>query len=75
MCKRTLLLFACLFLIGIVSGIQAQDSAIIGPDTYPEDINPLTGLPVAHPENLNRRPLAVKIMNGNLLSRPQSGLM
>ncbi len=75
MYKRILLLAVCLFLIGIASGIQAQDSTIIGPDTYPEGTNPLTGLPVANPENLNRRPLAIKIMNGNLQSRPQSGLM
>ena len=35
--------------------------AVIGPDNFPLDINPLTGKPAANPAFLDRRPLAVKI--------------
>ena len=38
------------------------------------DISPLTGLKVDDPENLNRRPLGVKIPNFPVEARPQSGL-
>jgi hypothetical protein len=41
----------------------------IGPD-----VNPLTGIQVAVPENLERRPLAVKVPNYPPEARPQSGL-
>jgi hypothetical protein len=37
-----------------------------GPDNFPENVNPLTGLVVADPDMLNRRPVAVKI---NLVPR------
>lgn len=46
---------------------------MIGPDVYPDDINPLTGLVVNDPEILARRPLAIKLSN-NARVRPQSGL-
>lgn len=44
-----------------------------GPDSYPADVNPLTGLPVDDPAVLARAPLAIKVSN-DPLSRPQSGL-
>jgi hypothetical protein len=46
----------------------------IGPYTYAENINPLTGLAVADPAQLNRRPIVVKISNSPALVRPQSGI-
>ncbi len=45
-----------------------------GPIRFPEDINPLTGLPAASPGLLDRRPIAVKISNGPRGIRPQWGL-
>ena len=41
-----------------------------GPDNFPNEINPLTGLPAAYPALLDRRPLAVKISNGPRGIRP-----
>jgi hypothetical protein len=46
---------------------------MIGPDAYPDDVNPLTGREVSDPDILARRPLAIKISN-NARVRPQSGL-
>jgi hypothetical protein len=46
----------------------------LGPYTYPDDVNPLTGLIVADPMQLNRHPIVVKISNSPALVRPQSGL-
>ena len=47
---------------------------LVGPDVYPEGINPLTGLPVDDPDVLDRLPLAIKICNSPPISRPQAGL-
>ena len=47
----------------------------VGPSSFPDDVNPLTGLKVANPDLLNRRPLAIKITNFPRRVRPQSGLM
>lgn len=41
--------------------------------THPDNINPLTGLPVADPSVLKRRPLMVRIGN-DVGARPQRGL-
>lgn len=46
----------------------------IGPDNFPPDINPLTGLPVDDPDVLRRRPLLIKVSNESSEVRPQSGL-
>lgn len=46
----------------------------IGPQGYPDNINPLTGLPVDDPSVLLRRPIIVKISNAPPLVRPQSGI-
>lgn len=45
-----------------------------GPAGFPDDVNPLTGLPVANPNLLERRPLAIKITNFPRSVRPQWGL-
>ena len=47
---------------------------LIGPDNFPENVNPLTGEVVADPAVLERRPLAIKISNYPPVVRPQSGL-
>jgi hypothetical protein len=46
---------------------------MIGPDNFPANVNPLTGLVVADPDVLLRRPIAVKVSNIARV-RPQSGL-
>ena len=46
----------------------------VGPDNFPAGINPLTGLAVAHPENLLLPPALVSITNFPITSRPQAGL-
>ncbi len=53
--------------------LEATPVGPFGPASYPEGINPLTGLPPADPAALNRRPLAIKVSN-DPLGRPQSGL-
>ena len=47
----------------------------ITPYTLPEGINPLTGLPPADPNLLNRRPIASKIALYPRYIRPVSGMM
>lgn len=46
----------------------------IGPNDFAPDVDPLTGLTVADPNVLNRRPLAIKVSNYPACVRPQSGL-
>jgi Protein of unknown function (DUF3048) N-terminal domain/Protein of unknown function (DUF3048) C-terminal domain len=46
----------------------------IGPNDFAADVDPLTGLTVADPNVLNRRPLAIKVSNYPACVRPQSGL-
>jgi hypothetical protein len=45
-----------------------------GPDDFPPDINPLTGLRVSDPSLLERRPMVIKITNFPRSVRPQWGL-
>ena len=47
---------------------------MVGPDSYPQGINPLTGLAVDDPDVLARRPLLIKISNAPPEVRPQSGI-
>ncbi len=47
--------------------------AVYGPDSYPDNVNPLTGQAV-DPAKLNRMPVAVKISNFPFVVRPQFGL-
>jgi hypothetical protein len=46
----------------------------VGPDNFPDYVNPLTGLTVVNPTLLDRRPIAVKIPNYPHSIYPQSGL-
>ncbi|MBI1276800.1 MAG: DUF3048 domain-containing protein [Anaerolineaceae bacterium] len=43
-------------------------------ENFPADVNPLTGLKVADPSILDRRPQVVKISNAPVLVRPQAGI-
>jgi hypothetical protein len=45
-----------------------------GPDRFPKDINPFTGLKVDDPAILDRRPVMVKVSNFPPSGRPQYGL-
>lgn len=45
-----------------------------GPDRFPKDINPFTGLKVDDPSILDRRPVMVKVSNFPPSGRPQFGL-
>ncbi|MCB9451192.1 MAG: DUF3048 domain-containing protein [Anaerolineaceae bacterium] len=67
-------LLVVVLLLALVGGTVSAQQNIIGPDTYPPGINPLTGLPVSNPDLLNRRPLIIKISNSPASVRPQSGL-
>ena len=49
-------------------------ATIVGPDEYPEDYNPLTGLPYPNEAAMNRRTLIVKVSNFPEVVRPQTGL-
>ncbi|MGV2436311.1 MAG UNVERIFIED_CONTAM: hypothetical protein LVT10_16655 [Anaerolineae bacterium] len=55
------------FIVGslfvLVSSTLAQTPDLIGPESYPEGINPLTGLPFPDPSATQRRPIVVKISN------------
>jgi hypothetical protein len=54
--------------------IPTSTSSWVGPDSYPEDVNPLTGLKVQEPEKLERRPVMIKVSNYPASLRPHSGL-
>ena len=45
-----------------------------GPTNFPAGIDPLTGLEVANPDLLNRRPIVIKVENLPRSDRPQFGL-
>jgi len=45
----------------------------VGPDSYPTNVNPLTGLIVPDPSVLDRRPMGIKVAN-TVQVRPQAGL-
>ena len=53
---------------------EPQDKGVYGPDTYPENINPLTGLPVSNPEDLALPPALLSITNWPVSARPQAGM-
>ena len=50
------------------------EAPAIGPVTYPEGVDPLTGLQVENPELLNRRPVIMKISNHQIDYQSQWGL-
>lgn len=45
-----------------------------GPTEFPNDVNPLTGMKVADPQLLNRRPVLLKVANFPASGRPHAGL-
>ncbi len=51
-----------------------QTPSWVGPDNFPNDVNPLTGLVVEDPEKLERRPVLIKVSNYPASLRPHSGL-
>lgn len=73
MLKRGAMWAVLLLLVWSTQVSFAQE--IIGPDVYPEGVNPLTGLAVSDPSALERRPLIIKIDNYPPEIRPQSGIM
>ncbi len=83
MLRRLLILtlFAALLLAAPLNAQEATPdstpasaSEMLGPDSYPPGVNPLTGLQVDDPALLNRRPLGIKIVNAPAAVRPQTGL-
>lgn len=46
----------------------------LGPANFPQNVNPLTGLEVADPSLLDRRPIMIKVQNLPRSGRPQFGL-
>lgn len=58
----------------VPDGVEESSIYPVGPDAYPDDVNPLTGLSVADPAVLARRPILVKVSNESNAVRPQSGL-
>jgi len=46
-----------------------------GPTNFPDNVDPLTGLIVADPSILNRRPVMVKVSNFPPWGRPHAGLL
>ncbi|MBI5959648.1 MAG: DUF3048 domain-containing protein [Chloroflexi bacterium] len=54
--------------------LAALRSDAVGPDSFPVNVNPLTGLAVDLPGVLQRRPLAIKISNAPDSVRPQAGI-
>jgi hypothetical protein len=53
--------------------LLATTIPVYGPDSYPDHVNPFTGQ-VVDPQQVARRPVAVKISNFPYSVRPQSGL-
>jgi hypothetical protein len=53
---------------------SAPPPVAYGPSGFPSNVNPLTGLQVADPSLLARRPLLIKVSNLPRNSRPQWGL-
>lgn len=72
--RRFAVIVSLLFAVFLVP-IVAQDTEIIGPDEYPDTVNPLTGLTVDNPAVLNQRPLIVKMPNAPAEARPQWGVL
>ncbi len=46
----------------------------VGPTNFPTNVDPLTGLVVADPTLLNRRPVMIKVANYPATGRPHAGL-
>lgn len=53
---------------------QQSQSGAVGPENFPEGVNPLTGLKVSNPDNLDLPPALVSITTFPVTARPQAGL-
>jgi len=53
---------------------SAPAAQAYGPDQFPPEINPLSGLPAANLQNLNLPPAFVSVTNFPTTARPQAGL-
>ena len=53
---------------------QPPTPVIVGPNEYPEGVNPLTGLEVENPDLLKRRPVIMKVSNHQIDYQPHWGL-
>lgn len=72
--NRRIVSVLILLLILLIPAFAQEDTSadrVIGPDTYPPGVNPLTGLPVEEPTVLEQRPVIVKIVNAPAEARPQ----
>ena len=56
------------------SATPTPQSVQYGPTNFPDNVDPLTGLIVADPSILNRRPVMVKVSNFPPWGRPHAGL-
>ena len=54
--------------------LSASTPSVMGVAKFPKDVDPLTGLKVADPQILDRRPVMVKVTNFPSEARPQAGL-
>ncbi len=52
----------------------SQQNMALGPDQFPEGINPLTGLPVEQDSTLSLPPALISVTNFPVSARPQAGL-
>lgn len=72
--RRFAVICAVLFTV-ILAVTSAQENGTIGPDEYPENVNPLTGLTVEDFAVLSQRPMIVKMPNAPAEARPQWGVL
>ena len=56
------------------SSVETNQSPVIGPDSFPPGVNPLTGLLAPQQEYLSQPPVIAKISNAPPLVRPQAGI-
>jgi hypothetical protein len=56
------------------SPATSQPEGPLGPDSFPEGVNPLTGLPVKDPNSLANPPAMISVSNFPASARPQAGL-
>ena len=54
--------------------VTPEVAGVVGPNNFPPNVNPLTGLQMADPTVLDHRPIAIKVSQFPRRVRPQSGL-
>ena len=76
MFRKLFLIIPLLAVSAFIAAIAqpAPDTTLLGPDTYPLGVNPLTGQVVADSSLLEQRPFVAKISNAPPLVRPQAGI-